>query len=282
MLRTLKAMARRRGEDHHARHAARTGPTTICAASSAPVCRHSASRTTSRKPCLHTAARHRRHLRHARISRTRSARRWRHGRSTSRPSSTRPAALPRSSSCGGGGDDRVPEFVEFRYSAEHWDEIKAVVRMLGLDVDQIALRVTRIELMEGRADARDLPDSAINRQRLSRAELEELRKDAENLRARIAGALAYIVDHQETSAPHRYPTTRRRSRHAGRDQRLLRQAGWTPSTARSSRPRREPGGTTPRKPEREILDRVAVHLVRYRRQAARRGGGELPDVRQSR
>ena len=33
----------------------RTGPTTTCAASSAPVCRHCASRTTSRKRCLHTS-----------------------------------------------------------------------------------------------------------------------------------------------------------------------------------------------------------------------------------
>ena len=92
MLRTLKAMARRRGEDHHA-VSCRIGSTTICAASSAPVCRHCASRTTSRKPCLRTG----RPASSAPMTcmniRTRSARRWRHGRSGLRPSSTR--RLPR-------------------------------------------------------------------------------------------------------------------------------------------------------------------------------------------
>jgi hypothetical protein len=47
MERTLKAMARRRGEDHRA-------VTLACAVSFAPVCRHCAFRTKSRKPCLHT------------------------------------------------------------------------------------------------------------------------------------------------------------------------------------------------------------------------------------
>ncbi len=51
MLRTLKAMARRRGEDHHAVELPH-GSTMTCAARSAPVWRHCASRTTSRKPCL--------------------------------------------------------------------------------------------------------------------------------------------------------------------------------------------------------------------------------------
>ena len=67
-----------------------------------------ASRTTSRKPCLHTG-------RPASSAPTtcmniwmRSARRWSNGRSTSRTSSTRSLPrLPKSSSCGGGGDDRV-------------------------------------------------------------------------------------------------------------------------------------------------------------------------------
>ena len=61
MLRTFKAMARRRGEDHHA-VICRDGSTTICAASFAPVCRH--SRPAQRRgsnPCT-PAARHRRHL----------------------------------------------------------------------------------------------------------------------------------------------------------------------------------------------------------------------------
>jgi hypothetical protein len=39
-----------------------------------------------------------------------------------------------------------------------------------------------------------LPQSTINRQRLSRDELKVLRKDAENLRARIAGALAVHIN----------------------------------------------------------------------------------------
>jgi len=77
MLRTLRALARRGGEDHHAVEL----PTTICAASFAPVWRHCASRTMSRKPSLHTG--------HPASSapttfmsmRTRRPRRWRSGRS---------------------------------------------------------------------------------------------------------------------------------------------------------------------------------------------------------
>jgi hypothetical protein len=109
------------------------------------------------------------------------------------------------------------EFEEFRYSEPQWSELKAVVRGARLDVDQITLQVTR-RTMEFAASAY-LPQRTINRQRLSRDELKVLRKDAENLRARIASALAVHINIKNVG-PHSYP--RRRSRHAGRDPRILR------------------------------------------------------------
>ena len=86
----------------------------------------------------------------------------------------------------------VAEFKEFRYSEPQWSELKAVVRDARLDVDQITLRVTR-RSMEVAASAY-LPQRTIKRQRLSRDELKVLREDAENLRARIAGALAVHIN----------------------------------------------------------------------------------------
>ena len=94
------------------------------------------------------------------------------------------------------------EFEEFRYSEPQWNEIKAVVRDACLDVDQITLRVTR-RSMEVAASAY-LPQRTINRQRLSRDELKVLREDAENLRARIAGALAVHINIKNVG-PHSYP-----------------------------------------------------------------------------
>ena len=72
----------------------RDGSTTICAASFAPVCRHCASRTTSRKPCLRTG--------HPASSapttfmsmRTRRPRRWRSGRSACKSIVNPPAKVP--------------------------------------------------------------------------------------------------------------------------------------------------------------------------------------------
>ena len=49
-----------------------------------------------------------------------------------------------------------------------------------------------------------LPQSTINRQRLSRDELKVLREDTENLRARIAGALAVHINIKNVG-PHSYP-----------------------------------------------------------------------------
>ena len=96
----------------------------------------------------------------------------------------------------------VAEFKEFRYSEPQWSELKAVVRDARLDVDQITLRVTR-RSMEVAASAY-LPQRTIKRQRLSRDELKVLRKDAENLRARIAGALAVHLNIKD-AGPHSYP-----------------------------------------------------------------------------
>jgi len=96
----------------------------------------------------------------------------------------------------------VAEFKEFRYSEPQWSELKAVVRDARLDVDQITLRVTR-RSMEVAASAY-LPQRTIKRQRLSRDELKVLREDAENLRARIAGALAVHINIKNVG-PHSYP-----------------------------------------------------------------------------
>ena len=79
------------------------------------------------------------------------------------------------------------EFEEFRYSEPQWSELKAVVLDARLDVDQIR------RTMECAASVY-LPQRTINRQRLSRDELKVLRKDAENLRARIAGALGVHIN----------------------------------------------------------------------------------------
>jgi hypothetical protein len=49
-----------------------------------------------------------------------------------------------------------------------------------------------------------LPQRTINRQRLSRDELKVLREDAENLRARIASALAVHIN-VKNKGPHSYP-----------------------------------------------------------------------------
>jgi hypothetical protein len=49
-----------------------------------------------------------------------------------------------------------------------------------------------------------LPQRTIKRQRLSRDELKVLREDAENLRARIAGALAVHINIKNVG-PHSYP-----------------------------------------------------------------------------
>ena len=92
----------------------------------------------------------------------------------------------------------LPEFVEFRYSAQQWHEIEAVVRDARLDVDQITQRT-----MEAAASAY-LPQNTINRQRLSRDELTVLRKNAKNLRARIAGALAVHLK-LKNAGPYSYP-----------------------------------------------------------------------------
>ena len=91
----------------------------------------------------------------------------------------------------------VAEFKEFRYSEPQWAEIKAVVRDARLDVDQIR------RTMEFAASAY-LPQRTIKRQRLSRDELKVLREDAENLRARIAGALAVHINIKNVG-PHSYP-----------------------------------------------------------------------------
>ena len=96
----------------------------------------------------------------------------------------------------------VAEFKEFRYSEPQWSELKAVVRDARLDVDQITLGVTR-RSMEVAASAY-LPQRTIKRQRLSRDELKVLREDAENLRARIAGALAVHINIKNVG-PHSYP-----------------------------------------------------------------------------
>ena len=76
------------------------------------------------------------------------------------------------------------------------------MRDARLDVDQITLRVTR-RSMEVAASAY-LPQRPIKRQRLSRDELNVLREDAENLRARIAGALAVHINIKNVGS-HSYP-----------------------------------------------------------------------------
>jgi hypothetical protein len=73
----------------------------------------------------------------------------------------------------------------FTYSDAQWDAIKTVVPdALRHAFDQITRRS-----METAASAY-LPQAALNRQRLSRDELETLRDDAANLRAGIAGAMS--------------------------------------------------------------------------------------------
>jgi hypothetical protein len=83
---------------------------------------------------------------------------------------------------------KLPEVMEFRYSEPQWNEIKAVVRDARLDVDQITRRSMEAVV------SMYLPQRALNRQRLSRDELKTLRDDAENLRGRIARALAMQVN----------------------------------------------------------------------------------------
>ena len=95
----------------------RTGPTTTCAASSAPVCRHFASRTTSRKPCLRTSHPASSAPTNVMSIGTRSARRWRRGRSTSRPSSTRRARQGRQAA----GAAAMIKLFNFTYTDEQWD-----------------------------------------------------------------------------------------------------------------------------------------------------------------
>jgi hypothetical protein len=89
------------------------------------------------------------------------------------------------------------EFEEFRYSEPQWSELKAVVRDARLDVDQIR------RTMEFAASVY-LSQRTINRQRPNRDELKVLRKDAENLRTRIAGALAVHINIKNVG-PHSYP-----------------------------------------------------------------------------
>ena len=89
------------------------------------------------------------------------------------------------------------EFEEFRYSEPQWNEINAVVRNPCLDVDHFR------RTMECAASVY-LPQRTINRQRLSRDELKVLRKDAKNLRARIAGALAVHIKSKNVG-PYRLP-----------------------------------------------------------------------------
>ena len=76
------------------------------------------------------------------------------------------------------------------------------MRDARLNVDQSTLRVTR-RTIEAVASAY-LPHGAINRQRLSRDELIALRKDAKNLRGRIASALAVHLNIKDVG-PHSYP-----------------------------------------------------------------------------
>jgi hypothetical protein len=89
------------------------------------------------------------------------------------------------------------EFEEFRYSEQEWSELKAVVRHARLDVDQIR------RTMEFAASVY-LPQRTINRQRLNRDKLKVLRKDAKNLRARIADALAVHIK-SKNGGPQRFP-----------------------------------------------------------------------------
>jgi hypothetical protein len=92
---------------------------------------------------------------------------------------------------------KVPEFVDFRYSEPEWDQIKVVVPdALRHEFDKITRRS-----ME-RVVSAYLPRAAINRQRLDREELETLRDDAENLRARIDAALAVHLDIKSARGPH--------------------------------------------------------------------------------
>jgi len=89
------------------------------------------------------------------------------------------------------------EFEEFRYSEPQWSKLKAVVLDARLDVDQIR------RTMEFAASVY-LPHRTINRQRRNRDELKVLRKDVENLRARIPGALAVHIK-SKNGGPHRFP-----------------------------------------------------------------------------
>ena len=132
MLRTLKAMARRRSEDHHqvkmenwTNHDLRRVVRTVC--------RNSASRTTSPKLYSDTDRPASSAYTTFINMRTRSARRWSYGRNTSRRSATRRLRLPRSSSCWAAAMTKVSFFT---YTIEQRNEIRAVVRNAGLDVDQ--------------------------------------------------------------------------------------------------------------------------------------------------
>jgi integrase len=106
MLLTLRAMARRRGEDHHAvdlprwtnhdlRRVVRSGLSQL------PIPHNVAEAVLAHPPPGIVGVYEGTNIW------MRSARRWRHGRSGSRPSSVRSRCPARSSGCGGGGDDRV-------------------------------------------------------------------------------------------------------------------------------------------------------------------------------
>ena len=141
MLRTLKAMARRRGEDHHAvtlphwtnhdlRRVVRSGLSAL------RVPHDVAEAVLAHRPpgIVGTYDTH--------DIGTRSARRWRRGRSTLRPSSTRAAARQGRQAAEAAAMINV-EF--FTYTDAQWNAIKAVVRdALGRDADQIERQITPV------------------------------------------------------------------------------------------------------------------------------------------
>ena len=277
MLRTLKAMARRRGEDHHAvempnwtnhdlRRVVRTG---LSAAPRPAQRRRSRARTSSRPASSAPTTR-------TNIW-TRSARRWRRGRSGSRPSSTRCLPRPpRSSSCRGGGDDQVPEFVEFRYSAEQWDNIAGCVILMRNRNDAHLIG-------RGGASLRDLIEieaqmfcaqGSLNRHKAERqARIDKmigLRDAARNLRDSIATEMGFLsgldanmLDALDASID-----------------KLTRKIDFMRLTSHlDPRTPRRTNEQCQQDVARTILERIACDLDRIRRQGNRGRSGAVFDVR---
>ena len=147
--------------------------------------------------------------------------------------------------------------------------------MLGLDADQI-----RVTLRGTRANHRGVASAYLPHERdqppaTGREELEALRKDAENLRARIASATRGARSTSKMSRPHSYPQTGVDARHADTRPATTSPSCCAPSTARSSKAETRPA-TTHARPNARVLDQLLVIWCDIGGKPSGSGGGALP------